>query len=312
MATLHPIATDPATAVAFVRKALESPGLHDEEVAPFRAAVEREIAAGSVSGALRMEAGRPVGVAVWETSGELGATVQVLYLAPGWQTRAEYRAFLEEIRASTGPLVFAPGFLSGLPEVEEARALESLGFARFSRSEMRLDLRALPRPAVSAVATRVASMEDLPRLARLHERAYRDQFDRYLFLVFADPAKDAELATREILTGRWGEFLSWASPIVEADGEIRAAALVVRAPYGPLIADVMVDPSAWGQRLGRTVVATSIESLRGRGESVAVLNVTEGNERALRLYRRLGFVRSLGPSRGWYSKERIPRGPAGG
>ena len=309
MATLRPIADDPGTAVAYVRQALRMPGLADAEVAPFLVAVEREIAAGTANGALRVDTGSTVGVAIWDPSSELGTTVQVLYLTPGWQTPREYAAFLKEIQGRVGPLLFAPGFLAGVSEAEESRAMESVGFARFARSEMRMDLNGRRPTSANGPATRTASVEDLPALARLHASAYRGQFDQYLFLVYSDPAKDAELATREILTGRWGEFLPWASSVVEEHGEIRAASLVVRAPYGPLIADVMVDPPRWGQGLGRAVVEATLDALRARGESVAVLNVTEGNERALGLYRQLGFVRSLGPSRGWYSRERIPGGP---
>jgi ribosomal protein S18 acetylase RimI-like enzyme len=159
--------------------------------------------------------------------------------------------------------------------------------------------------APSSVPTRPARSDDLPALARLHADAYRNTFDRFLFLLYLDPERDAELTTREILNGRWGEFLPWASPVVERGGAIRAAVLVVRASYGPLIADVMVDPTVRGQGLGRAVLLAAVAALRERRESVAVLNVTEGNERAIALYRRVGFVRSLGPSRGWYGRDRI-------
>jgi len=84
---------------------------------------------------------------------------------------------------------------------------------------------------------------------------------------------------------------------------------VVRASYGPLLISVMVDPSAQGRGIGRTLVLANLHALRARGETFAALNVTEGNDRAVRLYEHLGFVRSLGPEHAWYSVAAVPAGP---
>jgi ribosomal protein S18 acetylase RimI-like enzyme len=72
----------------------------------------------------------------------------------------------------------------------------------------------------------------------------------------------------------------------------------------------MVDPEFQGSGVGRRLLTTTLRSLRGAGEPRIYLNVTEGNEPALRLYRRLGFVRSLGPTRDWYNALRIPFAPS--
>jgi ribosomal protein S18 acetylase RimI-like enzyme len=311
MTALRPVSSDPAAALDLVRRALTKGREYDAEVGPFLATVERQLVAGEAVGALYVDGKRPVGVAMWDVGSEIGATLQVLFLEPAQQSSAEYDAFLGAIRDRLGPIAFSPGALAGLSTEEEAGVMERRGFAPFSRSEMRLDLRAPVWKGRGNAAGRVRTLSgsDLPALARLHEAAYRDRFDRYLFLVYSDPGRDAELATREILTGRWGDFLPWASFGIDDAAEVSAATLVVRAPYGPLVADVVVDPQKWGRGLGRTVLEATITALRERNETVAVLNVTEGNERALRLYRQLGFVRSLGPSRGWYSPERIPVPP---
>jgi ribosomal protein S18 acetylase RimI-like enzyme len=97
--------------------------------------------------------------------------------------------------------------------------------------------------------------------------------------------------------------------VCEGTGGLVAAALVVRASYGPLIADVMVEPDRRGEGLGWEVLSATVRALRERNESVIVLNVTEGNRRASHLYERLGFVRTIGPSHGWYSTARIPVSP---
>jgi ribosomal protein S18 acetylase RimI-like enzyme len=311
MVALRPLASDPDRARTLVRRALETPARADAELRQFLDAIERAVENGSAEGALRSDGNRVVGVAVWEKSSALGATLQVLYLDDGRRSAAEYRRFVVDIRERSGPIAFAPSPLLGLTASEESVLMVSLGFAPYARSEMRRELTASAPalPSDEPVRTRSAGPEDLPALARLYEAAYRGQFDRYLFFASSNALEDAVLATREILSGRWGEFLPWASPVIEDEGEVRAAVLTVRGPAGPLLADVMVDPRSAGRGRGRAAVLASLRALRDRGETAATLAVTEGNERALRLYRRLGFVRSQGPTSGWYSRERIPIPP---
>ena len=312
MSQLWPLSHDTSRAVALTREALAAQHGPTELTEPFRSILEREVAEGRALGRLWGDGGRPVGLVVWEPTTVLGADVRLLYLEPEASSAATYAAFLRELVRTTGPVAFSPANLAGLRPEEEAEVMGGLGFARFARSEMRFPSGAALPPedgADSVVRPRAATLADVERLAELHARAYRGQFDQYLFLIDLDPARDAQVAIREIVDGRWGEFLPWASPVIEADGALRAASLVVRAPYGPLIADVMVDPAAQGRGLGRAVLGACVRSLRDRGESVIVLNVTEGNRRAVRLYERFGFVRSLGPSFAWYSTELIPVPP---
>jgi ribosomal protein S18 acetylase RimI-like enzyme len=155
---------------------------------------------------------------------------------------------------------------------------------------------------------------DASFLARLHERAYRNHLDRYLAIEDLDPVRDADRQVRDYLSGRFGEFLSPGSTAVELEGRFASAAVTVRRPTHALIVDVMADPDLQGRGFGRAALAGALIALRERGESSIVLNVTEGNERALRLYGRLGFVRTLGPTKEWYNAQRMtvevpPNGP---
>jgi ribosomal protein S18 acetylase RimI-like enzyme len=311
MIVLRPLSADPTRAVALARRAIQARNNPDADAGAFLSMLERDVAEGSASGALRVEGSQVTGIAVWEPPNELGMTLEAVYGVEGRQASADYRAFLTEIQRSAGPILFAPRGLAGLSPDEEADVMAALGFARFGRSEMRYPLET-PDPEDRGDRPwrpREARPDDLGELARLHEIAYRDHFDRYLYLASADAGRDAALVIREILEGRWGEFLPWASAVVEEAGNLVAAALVVRGPHGPLIADVMVDPGRRGRGLGRAVLSAAVRALRARKESVIALNVTEGNARAIRLYERLGFVRSAGPSYGWYSRERIPVPP---
>ncbi len=305
----EPVVRDREASVAMLREALSARGPPVEEAIPWRSALEREIADGSAHGLLLREAGRPAGLALWDPSSPLGAIVEVAYLAAPSQRVAEFRALFRAVHEAAGSVAFAPGGLVGLSADDESSLMRGLGFGRFARSEMRLPAEAPARPRPDEGLGRLRAVrpdEDQAALSRLHERAYAGRFDQYLYQADTDPRVDAELAVKELLGGRWGEFLPWASPVVDGEDGAAGAVLVVRAPYGPLIADVMVDPSLQGRGLGRRLMAESIARLRERGESVIVLNVTEGNAPAVALYERLGFVRSLGPSYGWYAKDRIP------
>jgi ribosomal protein S18 acetylase RimI-like enzyme len=308
MARVAPLTDDRAASVALLREALAARGPPAEEAMPWRSTLEKAVVDGSATGLVQHEDGNWVGIAVWDASSPVGATVEVAYRAERFRSVPGYRSLLEAIREGAGPVAFLPGGLTGLSDAEESELMRGRGFGRFARSEMRLPPEA-PTPAVreaGAARLRTVRPDDLDALAELHRRAYDGHFDRYLFLVEQDPRKDAELAVKELLGGRWGEFLPWASPVAEGDDGPAGAVLVVRAPYGPLIADVMVDPGLQGRGIGRRLMAESVRTLRERGESVIVLNVTEGNARAVGLYERLGFVRTLGPSYAWYAKDRIP------
>jgi GNAT superfamily N-acetyltransferase len=151
---------------------------------------------------------------------------------------------------------------------------------------------------------------DEPLLARLHESAYRRHLDRYLSLEDPDPVRDADRQVRDYFAGRWGELLVPGSTVVTQDNRIVAATLAVRRTAGVLIIDVMTEPSVQGKGLGRVALTGALRALRDRGEGEIVLNVTEGNERAIRLYSRLGFVRSIGPSTEWYDARRMPVDPS--
>ncbi|MCI4343279.1 MAG: GNAT family N-acetyltransferase [Thermoplasmata archaeon] len=274
--------------------------------------VSERIRAGEFTeGRLIRRADRPIGVAHWEVGHPSGITLQILYLIPGEGGPADYDAVLRKVTEAVGPIVFAPGGLVGLSDEEERTLMNSRGFGRFSRSEMRwpttLDLPTGHAPI--GVQVRPVIAEDEPTIARLHLAAFGGTFDQYMYLSDPDPAVDSSRGVGEMMRGRFGEFLGWASSLVESGGRALGASLVVRAPYGPLLISVMVDPVAQGRGLGRTLVLANLHALRARGETVAALNVTEGNTHAVRLYEHIGFVRTIGPEHAWYSRAAVPVAP---
>jgi ribosomal protein S18 acetylase RimI-like enzyme len=75
---------------------------------------------------------------------------------------------------------------------------------------------------------------------------------------------------------------AWSEIAVDGEAEIRMLA---------------VDKRAWGRGVADALVADVVDRLRAEGLQRLVLVVLDGNEPALRLYRRLGFRRL--PERDW-------------
>ncbi len=258
--------------------------------------------------------GRPVGLVGWSSGNPLGPTVDLLVLEPPDASVAGYGELLDRTEREIGQALFLYGPVPGLSLGEERELLEARGFRPFARSEMTLDPSAKlgRRPAPPGVETRPVRPEDRAELGALHHRTYRDHFDGYLFLEQEDRVEDSRREVRQILEGRWGAFVADGSRVALQDGRLRGAVLTVRGAEGVLIAQVMVDPEAQGRGMGGGLLTESIEGLRAHGDGPIYLNVTEGNRRAVRLYERLGFVRTLGPSQDWYRAERIPVSPTAG
>ena len=181
------------------------------------------------------------------------------------------------------------------------------GFAPFGRSEMVLPPTAPvePAPVPPGVELRPLRNSDEGSLARLHERAYEHHLDRFLAVEDLDPTRDADRQLHDYFSGRYGELIVPGSSVATRDGKVVAAVITTRHTNRALVIDVMTDPTWQGTGLGRAVLSDAVIALRARGASPIVLNVTEGNDRAIRLYSRLGFVRTLGPSREWYDARRL-------
>ncbi|MGP8071953.1 MAG: GNAT family N-acetyltransferase [Thermoplasmata archaeon] len=312
---LLPLSANLEAAVALVSAAIVEASRHTKPVQdprPLTDRVAKLLRAGGGQGRLYRIDESVSGVAIWESDSPTGFQVHKIYLRPPSNSAADYRGFLQRIEAECGPIALLPGHLAGVTPEAEAVLMRALHFAPFGRSEMRFPPGTpLPDPReVPGVHLRTVRAEDEASLAALHAAAFGTKFDYYLFQMDVDPVRDSVLALRDMIGGRYGEFLSWASFVAEGDdGSLRGGCLFVRAPYGPLLVSVFVDPSAHGRGIGRALVVSSLRVLGERGESVIALNVTEGNRRAIALYARLGFVRHLGPDFDWYSTVRVPVSP---
>ena len=305
---LVPFAVDQPTSLALAADALRSRLAPGEELSDLLPPIDSAIRSARATGGLVRAAGEARGIVLWEPAGPLGVAVRLLYLSPPNHDPNGYSDVLDLAGRAAGPIAFAPGPLAGLSEDEEAALMGARGFSPYGRSEMALPPSA-PLPIVSPplrAEVRPVRAEDESALARLHEAAYRGHLDRYLSLEDLDPTRDAERQLRDYFAGRWGELLVPGSTIVTVERDAVAATIACRRATGALILDVMTDPVHEGKGFGRAALAGTVRALRERREAHIFLNVTEGNDRALRLYSHLGFVRTLGPSKEWYDARRMP------
>lgn len=311
---LAPIATAPDDAWRFARRAGERRSGDGIEPSTWLPAVLGRIASGERPGRLYVRDGRPAGFVSWTAGSPLGISVDLLYVEPRGELLEEYGRLLATVALELGAIAFVHGPVPDLPPADEQRLFEGLGFRPCSRSEMVRDAGASGPTIPSPPGERLRAVADGDRaaLVALHRRAYHGTFDRFLFLEVEDEEEDARRAVEQILGGQFGPFLPEGSPVAERGGRLVGAVLAVRTPAGALIADVATDPELQHQGIGRRVLSEALRGLAEIGVARVYLNVTEGNEPALHLYRSLGFRRSLGPSRDWYHAGRIPVAPIRG
>ncbi|MCI4333962.1 MAG: GNAT family N-acetyltransferase, partial [Thermoplasmata archaeon] len=191
-----------------------------------------------------------------------------------------------------GPLVELPDPPAQQGPRPFETAFRQRGFVPVVRMDMRYPVDRPPpaAPNDQSVHLRGLAKSDAESLAKLTARAYADNpVDVALFRRFRDPLQDARWGTDAILGTLVGEWLPFASFLLE-DSEGPVGATVVNEHHGPLIAQVMVDPRARGRGHATRLLGASIAALREAHRDVPRLVVTQANRRAHRLYEHLGFV----------------------
>ena len=100
---------------------------------------------------------------------------------------------------------------------------------------------------------------------------------------------DAIGEVERTVEGEYGAFLPDASFVAEDGGRIVGASLVTSFESRPFLAHLVVHPDAQRRGLGASLVAASGNALLAGSDSELGLLVTEANEAAVALYRKLGF-----------------------
>jgi GNAT superfamily N-acetyltransferase len=153
---------------------------------------------------------------------------------------------------------------------------------RFPRLRMRLAV--VEREATGAWPLRQITFSDVASLARLMLAAYRGTAD--------DEGETLAEATVEVegtLEGKYGPFLSDCSFLVDHEGGIVGASIATLWEQHPLLAYTIVHPDFQRRGVGTYLIAATGIALLASGYSSLDLFVSEENEPAVALYRKLGF-----------------------
>lgn len=149
-----------------------------------------------------------------------------------------------------------------------------------------MHLRLTPHAPDPTIVARTVTSADIGALASLMWHAYHGTID--------DAGETPTNAAREIgilFAGGYGPLLTDCSFVMEADGAVVAATLVVLSGQGrvPLLAFVMTHPAHANRGLARALIRHTINALLAHGYGELSLVVTEGNAPAQHLYATLGF-----------------------
>jgi len=85
------------------------------------------------------------------------------------------------------------------------------------------------------------------------------------------------------------------------DGEVRGYVVAWFAADEGEIANLAVEPVAWGQGFGRALLEAALDAAAARGVVSVYLEVRDSNERARQLYRLSGFE-EIGRRRRYYRR----------
>jgi ribosomal protein S18 acetylase RimI-like enzyme len=167
------------------------------------------------------------------------------------------------------------------------------GFASRARHYLRRELGApVPAPAAlpAGVTLRPLRREDIKAAAEIIYRSHKDSVDAALNMTYATPTTCRAFVDTLVVRSGCGPFDAVASRLAVG-------------PWGPLgvliasrlsrsnghVCQVSVSPEGQGRGLGAALVGIALASFREQGLASATLSVTAANERAHRLYERLGF-----------------------
>jgi GNAT superfamily N-acetyltransferase len=155
------------------------------------------------------------------------------------------------------------------------------------RLHMRAWLGSAPAPGALPYAIQrlhATSNED-GALGRLMLAAYRDTIDYE-----GEDEEQARLVVNNMLQGQFGLLITDASGVITSAGQPAAAIIVSRYEGLPLVNTLMTGPAHGGQGLAAALLRWAMAQLKADGDEALDLFVTVGNDRAERIYRRLGFV----------------------
>jgi len=141
---------------------------------------------------------------------------------------------------------------------------------------------------VDASVVRVLGAADAAAWRALRLRGLREHPEAFTSSHEEDAAHPPEVAAARLASPRvtfWGAFLHGTlAGIVGLERETRA-----KNRHKATVVGLFVAPEAAGHGLGHALLQALLAQARAEGLQLLVLTVTEGNDTAVRLYRRCGF-----------------------
>jgi ribosomal protein S18 acetylase RimI-like enzyme len=132
--------------------------------------------------------------------------------------------------------------------------------------------------------SRFMRAQDVPALGKLMLAAYRGTVDDE-----GESEPDAIAEVERTMGGEYGPLLDDFSFVVEDRERIVGASMATLFESDPFLTYLIVDPEMQRRGIGTFLVAASGNALLSAGYARLDLFVTEENEPAVNLYRKLGF-----------------------
>lgn len=140
------------------------------------------------------------------------------------------------------------------------------------------------------VKVRPFRRDDLSAAAHIVHRSHQGTLDAALNLTYASPTHCRGFVETLVLRAGCGRFDPDASFIIETrDGPTGVLLASHLSRSNGHICQVSVLPEVQARGLGELLMASALSSFRRQGLQTASLSVTVDNQRAYRLYERLGF-----------------------
>jgi len=258
--------------------------------------IKRFLEAHALCGSVAFENGTPAGYSFYvleEQKGLIGG----LYVSNKYQQATIGRRLLEE-------MLFTMRAVPQLSRIEaqlmpfggpvDAPLLEQ-GFHLYTRQFMLLDLRkpAESKPGPSG-SLRLDRWNDrfFEPCAKLIYLCYADHIDGEINDQYRSRSGALKFLKNIILLPGCGQFIPGASFVLRQPGDDELIAVVLTSEVSPGVGhttQICVLPGYQGHGIGRMLMQTSAEALRGMRFRELTLTVTTENTSAVRLYESLGF-----------------------
>jgi ribosomal protein S18 acetylase RimI-like enzyme len=268
--------------------------------------IKKFVDAKSLAGSVVVDRGQVAGYAFYVLE-EHKALIGGLYISSRYEQLSLARQLLDDLLQT----------LRALPRTERieaqlipfgcdfSQALADHGFWLYPRQFMLLDLHPDGTHAPNLAADRVQSPASVSGLrlerwddrffspcARLIQLAYANHTDGEINDQYRSESGALKFLKNIILLPGCGQFQPHASFVLRAPHGHELSGVVLTSLVAPRVAhttQICVMPGYQRHGLGRRLMNAAIEALRSRGIDQLSLTVTAANERAVHLYRKLGF-----------------------